>query len=84
MNTEYIVGWVGLFEVTQMSDQILRRAMGIGGFPKPYRQRKGNATYCIWDREAVYEWLAKHPTYMHDYREKAKPKPKCVMTTPTA
>lgn len=50
-------GWAAVIEYTQLNDQLIRRAMGHYGFPKPVRVRQGSKTICVWDQPLVSEWM---------------------------
>lgn len=52
-----IWGWPALIEYTGLTDTLIKRAMGIYGFPKPVKVRKGKTLVNVWDEPLVSEWL---------------------------
>ncbi len=54
---QYIKGWRELRGYTQMTDNLLRRAIGLYDFPKPLKIRQQSNLWCTWDRDAVETWL---------------------------
>lgn len=69
-----IWGWAALIEYTQLNDQLIRRAMGHYGFPRPVKVQHGGRFVCVWDKPLVSEWLRRsHMLYfMQERRAKLR------------
>lgn len=52
-----IEGWDALYSYTFLNDQLLRRAIGLYGFPRPKKIRRGSSNINTWDKNEVLDWM---------------------------
>lgn len=52
-----IEGWEALYSYTLLNDQLLRRAIGLYGFPRPQKLRRGSILLNAWDKNEVLDWM---------------------------
>jgi hypothetical protein len=56
----FVVGWPALREFTQYSEQFLRKATAMYGFPKAAKFRDGHKLFNAWNKKDVGAWIAQY------------------------